>query len=136
MMGLIGKIIEPPKANIREHERRTAQALARHGCTVEFIVKTEISHTKSADVFINGIKWEIKSPQSSKLRQIEFNIKVAYGQSPYIIIDSQRIKSTPDEKILTFLRHQINRQPKAIRGLLFINKRREIIDVKALLDVK
>jgi hypothetical protein len=59
-MATVGKIIEPPKANIRDHERRTAQALAAHGHVVEFVVKSEVEYSKSADVYIDGVKKEFK----------------------------------------------------------------------------
>ena len=128
MMIPMGKIIEPPKANIREHERRTAEALASAGYIVEFVVKSEISHTKSADVFVNGIKWEIKSPISSNIKQIEKNLKKGVKQSRYLIIDSQRVKSTSDITLEKFLRQQVKRV-KSIKRILFINRQRKVFEL-------
>ena len=125
----VGKIIEPPIGNIRDHERRTAKAIAQAGYVVEFTPTSELHTRKSPDVVIDGIHWEMKSPTSSNMGQIERNIKRASKQSRYIIIDSQRIKNLPDKKIEDYLRKCV-RNRKLVKKLWFINQNREIIDVK------
>jgi hypothetical protein len=127
-MQKIGKIIEPSRCNIRDHERRTAKAIANTGLIVEFIPESSNDFTKSPDVLIRNVRWEMKSPKTDKMTQIEKNLKKANRQSPNIIIDSQRIKSIPDKKIQDFLVDKLKQQ-KSIKRLLFVNRRREVIDI-------
>lgn len=125
-----GKIIEPANANVRDHERRTARALASTGHDVEFIVKSERDFTSSADISFVGEIWEAKSPLSQKPSQWEKNLKVASGQSQNIIFDSQRVKGVPDEKIIQFLKDRADRQ-RVIKKLIFIDRKRKVIDIKS-----
>lgn len=126
-----GKIIEPSRGNIRDHERRTARAIANTGLTVEFILKSEQDFTKSPDVLIDGVQWEIKSPTTAKLKQIQNNLIKANRQSRNIIIDSQRVRRVPDHKIQQYLLTRFKRE-KTIDRLLFVNRRREVIDISTL----
>jgi hypothetical protein len=123
-----GKIIEPSQGNIWEHERRTAKAIANTGVIVEFVLESHTDFSKSPDLLFEGILWEIKSPVSGKLAQIEKNLKRASRQSGNIIIDSYRIKYLPDKKIQQFLIDRFRAQ-KSIKRLLFINRKREVIDI-------
>jgi hypothetical protein len=45
-----GKIIEPARCNIRDHERKTAKAIANTGCIVEFVLESDQDFTKSPDL--------------------------------------------------------------------------------------
>lgn len=131
-MGEIGKIIEPSQGNIREHERRTAKAIARTGLIIEFVLVSKQDFTKSPDIIIDGVRWEMKSPTTDKLNQIENNLKKANRQSAYIIIDSQRVKHLPDKKIQEFLVSRLRAQ-KSIERLLFITRQRDVIDIGKLI---
>ncbi len=53
----------------------------------------------SPDVVINGVIWEMKSPQASDNKAIERNLRKACKQSPNIIFDSQRMKGASDAEI-------------------------------------
>ena len=75
-----GKIIIAPDLNVWPHEYETAKALAMAGMTVEFIRRSEEYRTTSADVIINGMGWEIKSPRSDKASAIDKNIRKALHQ--------------------------------------------------------
>jgi len=123
-----GKIIEPPKANIRKHERQTAEALASAGFIVEFVVRSTLDNAKTPDVLVDGVYSEIKSPKTDKLRQILYNLKKAKQQSKHIIIDTQRIKGIPDKSVLRFLKNVL-KEHKDIKNLWVIDKHRKVIDV-------
>lgn len=124
-----GKIIAPSNLNIQEHEMDTARAVADAGYDVEFARRTWGNRVTSPDVVINGVVWEMKSPLASDKKAIERNLRKACKQSGSIIFDSQRMKGSSDSNIEKLLR-SICPHIKAIRRLWFINRKREIIDIK------
>ncbi len=107
----------------------TARAVADAGYNVEFTHRTWGNRVTSPDVIINGVIWEMKSPQASDNKAIERNLRKACKRSPNIIFDSQRMKGASDAEIEKRLR-SIYPHIKAIRRLWFINRDREIIDIK------
>ena len=123
-----GKIIEPPHCNIRDHERQTAKVIANAGLTVEFISASNKDLSKSPDIMIDGRRWEMKSPKTNKMSQVEKNLRRASKQAENIIIDSQRIKHIPDKKIQDFLKERLKIR-KSIKRIVFVNKRRKIVDI-------
>jgi hypothetical protein len=127
-----GKIIIPHGVTIWSHEFKTAQVLAKSGYTVEFIVENRSRHAKSADIIINGLYWEIKSPRTDKLSAIERNLKRASKQSENIIIDSQRLSKLHDSKVQRKLAEKLKSQ-KSIARILFINRNRQVIDISTFI---
>lgn len=124
-----GKIIIPAGRKPWPHEMRVASILAKAGFTVEFIQESTI---RSADILLNGVEFEIKSPFTSKLDKIERNIKRGLKQSNSIIIDSSRIKNMKDSVLLSFLIRKLKEQ-KQIDKLILITKRGEIVDINSLI---
>ena len=124
-----GSIIVSPGANIWPHELKTAQALAAHGYIVRFIRKSEIDRETSADVIIDNLQWEIKSPTSSSLRALDRNVRKALHQSSNVIVDSFRIKQIPDHAIERELR-KLARELRSLKRLLFVSRHRDVIDIK------
>lgn len=124
-----GKIIIAPGINLWEQEYETAQALAMAGLTVEFIRRSEESRRTSADAMINGFVWEMKAPKADNARAIDRNLRRALHQSPNIIFDSHRMRKLPDVVIERELRKHA-REMRSIKHLWFVNRRREIIDIK------
>jgi len=126
-----GAIIEPTGCNVRDHERNTTRAFADRGHTVTFIPESKREGEDNPDILMDGIKWEMKSPKTDKLSQIENNIQKANHQSSNIIIDSQRVKYIPDKIIQNLLIERF-KQRKTVKRLLFVNRKREIIDIAKL----
>lgn len=124
-----GQVIIPKGVKPWDHERRTANALAAVGYIVEFIKVQEGDHVRTGDVLISGEVWEMKSPESRNLSKVRKILRKALAQSRNIIYDSQRIKEVPDLNIERELRKQASNL-KSIRRLIFINKKREVIDIK------
>lgn len=124
-----GTIKAPSNLNIQIHELATARALADAGYDVEFAHKTEGNRVTSADVIVNGVLWEMKSPQAGSRRAIERNLRKASKQSANIIFDSQRMKGISDAEVKREL-HKYADLIKAIRRLWFVNCNREVIDIK------
>ena len=127
----LGKIIILPNAAVWPHELSTAKALANAGHTVEFRSNENIEFMKSPDILIDDETWEMKSPTSAKLVAVERNLKKAYHQSKNIVFDSQRMGRLPDKSIQRELVKQFQ-LTKNIKGLLFVNRKRETIDISTL----
>ena len=111
------------------HEMRVAEILALAGHVVEFLA--EYSGMRTANIKLDGIEFEIKSPESFNPNTLEHKLKDATKQSPNIIIDTSRIKKVHDTKILNFLINQVRKQSQ-IKRLIMITKRSRIIDISAL----
>lgn len=78
------------KPKPRQYERDAAEILALHFNTfVEFLPR---ANGKSADFIIDGVTWELKSPQGKGKNNIERQLKYASKQSMNIIIDANRSK--------------------------------------------
>lgn len=101
--------------------------MARH--VVEFISE---SNTKTADIYLDGVEYEIKSPFTNKTDKIERNIKRGLKQSKNIVFDSSRIVQLRDDNLRRFLVNKARTQ-KQIGRLILITKRGQIIDIKSLI---
>lgn len=123
-----GKVIIPASVTPWDHELKTAHALAQYGFTVEFVAVSNNHKAKTADVVIDGVLYEIKSPKTDKLSAVERNLKRATKQSSNIIIDSRRMSKLHDATIQKFLAQKLKQQ-KTIKSILFINRKHQVIDI-------
>lgn len=125
------QIIIPAGLTPWPHELRVANILATAGHTVEF---SPTRTQKTADILLDGIEYEIKSPFTDKANTLEHMLKRALRQSPNIIIDSSRTngKKIRDDQIRQFLVSKA-RCHKQIKRILFITRKGQIIDIKALI---
>lgn len=101
-----------------------AEILAAAGHCVEFLEEGALPR---ADIRLDGVEYEIKSPETAKLASVEQLIRKALKQAPNIIIDSSRCKIRED-RLRQYLIYKFRGQ-KQIKRLLFITKSREIIDI-------
>ena len=124
-----GKIITPSTAHPWPQEIRVAKILASAGHIVKFIPKT---NNTCADIYLDGVIYEIKSPLSSLTNSLEHILKDATKQSSNIIFDSSRMKHSRDYNTRNFLISQAKSR-KQIKHLIFITKKGEIIDISALI---
>ncbi|WP_165043810.1 MULTISPECIES: hypothetical protein [unclassified Adlercreutzia] len=129
MQSRTGKIIIPSDTNVWPHEMETAHALARSGLTVKFIRCSKERHVTSADVIIDGDEWEMKAPESCKLKMVERNLRRALKQSPNVIFDSRRMKGIPDTAIERELRKWAL-ELKSLRRLILVNRHGKVIAIK------
>ena len=123
-----GKIIIPAGVNVWPHELETAKALVNFGHTVEFKKKVEGYKVHSADAYVDGVLWEFKAPNGSKLDTVERNLRRAKEQSDHVVFDSIRMKKIPDFAI----KREISSKAPfifGIREVIFVNRRRECIDI-------
>ncbi|MBQ3453006.1 hypothetical protein IJG28_02305 [Candidatus Saccharibacteria bacterium] len=126
---IIGKIVKAGDVSPWPHEEATAKVLALNGYNVEFIRKSNREREHSADAFVNGVKWEFKSPTARHTRTILKNLKDAKWQSDRVIIDSRRMKGVPDEAILRELR-TCAKSVAEIKKVKYITKSGKLLDIK------
>ena len=124
-----GKIIITTPRKLWPHELRIAQILAESGHEIKFLGE---SNLHNPDILLDGIEFEIKSPKSSNTNSLEHLLKKAIKQSPNIIIDTSRLKNTPDRNLQRFLVHQFKLR-KQIKRLILITKKGKIIDISSLI---
>lgn len=121
-----GRVIISDNSLVEDHELKVGHILARTGFDVVFL---PVGAGKSPDIRYRGVIWEIKSPNGSKRRTIENNLRKAMTQSENIIVDLHRIK-IKEETCLREIERQAKLSGKRIRRLLVISKHEEIIRIK------
>jgi len=126
-----GEIRIPAGLIIWQHELATAEVLASAGYIVEFLPTSKIRNSKSPDIIMDGVKWEIKSPRAQRLSAIERNLKRAYHQSTNIVFDSRRMDHLPDKSIQKELIKQFV-LTKNIKRIIFVNRKNKAIDISTL----
>lgn len=124
-----GYVIIPGGVQPWPHEERVAKILAAEGCRVEFLPKGTV---KTADILLDGVEFEIKSPKTTSANSLEHLLKKALKQSSNIIIDTARMKNSRDDNIRKFLIAQAKSR-KQIKKLIMITKYRQVIDISALI---
>ena len=124
-----GKIIIPAGRKPWPHELRIANILAMAGHNIEFLPESNI---RTADILLDGVEYEMKSPLTNKPDKLERNIKRGLKQAKNIVFDSSRIKNMRDDNLRRFLIKKASEQ-KQIGELIFITKRGQIIDIKSLI---
>jgi hypothetical protein len=100
--------------------------LANAGYVVEFVIASTNYNVKSADVIIDGLLYEIKSPITDKLSAVERNLKRATKQSSNIIIDSRRMRKLHDATIQKLLLKKL-RQQKTIETYCSLTVNRKLL---------
>lgn len=123
-----GIYIEPGR-HPWQHEVRIGEILALAGHSVEFLAEGRLP---TADVRIDDIEYEIKSPEHFNPNTLEHTLRNALKQSPNIIIDTSRIKKSRDYQVERFLIGQA-RKAKRLKRLLMVTKQGQIIDIFKLL---
>lgn len=92
---------------------------------VTFIIR---SMSKTADVEIHGIEWEIKSPIGKGRRNIQHQFNRAMKQSNNVVFDARRSK-IDIRKIRSELRRQAI-MTKGLKRLLLITKQGGVEEIK------
>ena len=118
--------ITPNGVVLETREYKTITLFTELGINIELIPKSEIPGIHTADIRMQGLEWEIKSPKGNGRWLIENTLRRAVKQSCNIILDLRRIK-IPMQKCLV----EINKQSqisKGIKNLKVITKNNTIID--------
>lgn len=118
-------------AKPKPHEYITAEALADAGYNVRFIPSSV--NMGMADCYINNTIFEIKAPEGKTTACVERNLRKAVDhQSANIVLDSFRMKNIQDRSIQSFLLERLRRR-HGIQRIIFVNRKREAIDINSLL---
>ena len=110
-----------------KHEFDVARYFANTGKDIKFIQPSQIPNTHTPDIIMDGLEWEIKSPQGNSKRTIETNFRHAVKQSRYIIFDLRRIKVS-EKQCLKQLEKEFNARPY-VKRLLIIKKNGELHEI-------
>jgi hypothetical protein len=113
------------KPKPRDHERDVAEILAVYfNTSMEFIPTTE---RRTPDFLIDGVLWELKSPQGSGKNNVQRQLKYASKQSENIIISAKRSKLHIN-KIKGELTIQF-KKTRSIKRLLLVGKAGNVIEI-------
>lgn len=125
----IGVITKAGDVSPWPHEEATAKTLALYGYNVEFIRKSNRDREHTADAYIDGEKWEFKSPTAKHTKTILKNLKEAKWQSDRIVLDARRMKGVPNNAILREVIASA-KQVEGITKLKYISKAGKLIEIK------
>lgn len=120
-----GKLIQND-VHLEKHEWKTVKTLLDKGYNIELVKPSEIKGYHLADIIIDGVYWEIKSPQGKGKNTIRHNMQNAGKQSENAIIDLQRC-GIPDEIAIGKIKHELSFS-KSLKRVKVITKQNEILD--------
>lgn len=109
------------------HEMFAAKAVSVYFNTDATFVKRNDT-TKSADLKIKNIIWEIKSPIGDGKRTMQNNLRAADDQSPNVIINLVRCKMN-SVRAVNRIRHELSKANK-IKRLLVVYKNGDVVKLK------
>jgi len=128
---VFGKTIIPFGVFVEQHELDVAKVLNKLGKDVEFILPSRVQFSRTPDIKMDDLLWEIKSPKGSSSRTIETNLRCASKQSKNIIIDLRRVK-VDETRAMSQIKREIKFR-KVIKNIIVIRKNLEVIQI---LDIK
>lgn len=109
-------------------EIEVANFLVVHGKVIRFLAPNQRKGTRTPDIEMDGLKWEIKSPIGKSSNTIKRAFKSALRQSKYIIFDLRHSKM-PDERNIEKLQKEFN-DIKSIERLIIITKAKKMLEYK------
>lgn len=112
------------------HEYATINTLLAEGLDIELVQKSRTPGTKSPDIVMLGMFWELKSPSGKTQRAIEHALRRATHQAQNIVIDLRRTK-VADKMALTLLTN-LFAQLRSVRNLWIIDKQNSIVKLKKI----
>jgi len=125
----IGKITRPSNIKPEPHEIKTAEFFANRGHNIEFLEPSWTKGSKTPDIQMDGLLWEIKVPQGNSKRTIENNYRIAEKQAQNIIFDLRRLP-IDETKAISQIRQQFYLRRRNTLRLLIITKSGQLLDIK------
>jgi len=110
------------------HEIEVAWILARHYNTVvEFLRPIDGYKIRTADMVMNGVIWEVKSPTGKGRTTVKNQFKRAAKQATHVVFDARRVQL--DEGFVVRLVRQQLEARKAIKVVLLITKAGAVVEM-------
>lgn len=127
----VGTIVVPPGVFIDVHEKMAVDFLAtKVGNDITFLLPERRKDTKTPDIEMSGLYWEIKSPTGKSSRTIENNLRTAIKQSPNIIMDLRRMDGRiPTKKLIKEIERRFN-DAKIIKRIIIITRQETHVDLE------
>jgi hypothetical protein len=111
-----------------QHEIEVAWIISEYfNCEVIFLKPVDAYKTKTADIKMNGIEWEIKSPIGKSTKTIGKKLKQASSQSKYIIFDSRR-SPIADDIIENKIKYELT-EHRSLKRVIMVKKDKKVIDI-------
>ncbi len=110
------------------HEMAIAELFANMNKDVVFLKPRNIPGAYTPDIKMDGLEWEIKSPDGKSDRTIRRNIHKASTQSKNIIFDLSRI-GIAEEKCIKELKNAFE-SSNHIRNMIIVTKSKQLITLK------
>jgi contact-dependent growth inhibition (CDI) system CdiA-like toxin len=111
-----------------KHELETAGFFANMGKDVEFLPPSRTKGSKTPDIKMDGVLWEIKSPVGKSKNTIFNALRRGVKQSANVIIDL-RLAKVSDERAVKDLELSISRV-KSVKRVMLITKAAKITILK------
>jgi hypothetical protein len=96
--------------------------------TIRFLAASNVKGTKTPDIEMDGVKWEIKCPRGAGKYLMQNIIHKAIHQAPNIIIDLRRAKMH-QAKALNEIEKVFNLS-KSAKTIIIITKSKKILEYK------
>ncbi|MDR0852958.1 MAG: hypothetical protein LBN34_01130 [Clostridiales Family XIII bacterium] len=130
MREIVANVIIPTNLDnpLEAHEIEAAWIIAKHyNEVVEFLRPIDGYRVKTADLVMNGVIWEVKSPIGKSKNTVEYTMRRAGKQSKYLIFDGRRAPLTDGfiEKKIVF---ELGKR-RTIKKVVYIRKNKEVIEL-------
>lgn len=110
---------------IQPQEESAVEFLLSQGLNVELIVPVNTPKNKNPDFLINGVVWELKSPETKNKKTIKRLINSTTKQSVRIVVDLKNLKLN-EEIAINILEYEF-RDSRRVRDMMIIPKRRDAL---------
>ena len=111
---------------MKTHEYATVKLFLELGYDVELIPPSIIKGLRMPDIIMQGISWEMKSPEGKGKNTIKNTVQNASHQSENIIVDLQRIPLLQKQSIKE-LEHYFNLS-RRLKRMKIVTKDKKVLD--------
>ena len=120
-------VVIPDGYKISSAEREAAWILANHYKTIVRVLRpTDRYMEKTADFSIDDSQFELKTPTSAQVKNVEKMVRQATKQSENVVIDSRKTKIT--EKRMVEICVELLAIIKNLRRIVLIVNKKKILD--------
>ncbi|WP_460023613.1 CdiA C-terminal domain-containing protein [Lactovum odontotermitis] len=111
-----------------KHELEVGMLFVQLGHDVLFLPESQTKGQRTADIEMDGLEWEIKSPTGKGKQVVEKQFRRAKGQSVNLILDSRRCPFS-DDAFLKMVQKQWETK-RVVKRLTVITKENGLLDFR------